>query len=245
MISVARLWLSPRSGRPWWRRSRICPGGGGAEGRPSRVAGLGDRLGADRVLRDRHSLFARSDVDAIVLSTPRAATGPLTLEAMEAGKHIFVEKPMAHTVEQASRLVDAARARQRVYAVGFMKRYDPGVQKAKSLFDDMMASGRLGKLLCARFYDYSKTYAMPPPAHVRPRESRAVRYPVWPTWPDWLPPPHRGTYERFLNAARHDINLIGYFFPRPLAVTSALASLDGAVAATMHWGNIPITLEVA
>jgi predicted dehydrogenase len=216
-----------------------------AEERPSLVAALAERLGADRVLPDRHSLFARSDVDAIVLSTPRAATGPLTLEAMEAGKHILVEKPMAHTVEQASRLVDAARERQRVYVVGFMKRYDPGVQKAKSLFDEMVASERLGKLLCARFYDYSKTYAMPPPAHVRPRESRAVRYPVWPTWPDWLPARHRGTYERFLNAACHDVNLIGYFFPGPVDVASALASPDGAVAAVMRWENVPIILEIA
>jgi predicted dehydrogenase len=230
---------------PFYLNDQRCEVVAVAEERPSLVAALADRLGPDRVLRDRHSLFGRSDVDAIVLSTPRAATGPLTLEAIEAGKHVFVEKPMAHTVEQARRLVDAARARQRVYAVGFMKRYDPGVQTAKSLFDEMMASERLGKLLCARFYDYSKTYAMPPPAHVRPRESRAVRFPVWPTWPDWLPPSLRGTYERFLNAACHDVNLIGYFFPRPLVVTSALASPEGAVTAVMRWGNIPITLEIA
>ena len=216
-----------------------------AEERPSLVAALADRLGAERVLRDRHSLLARSDVDAIVLSAPRAATGPLTLEAVAAGKHIFVEKPMAHTVEQATRLVEAARGRERVYAVGFMKRYDPGVQQAKALVDDMVASGRLGKLLCARFYDYSKTYAMPPPPHVRPQESRAARYPVWPTWPDWLPARHQGTYERFLNAACHDVNLIGYFFPKRVEVTSALASPDGAVAATMYWANIPIILEIA
>jgi predicted dehydrogenase len=216
-----------------------------AEERPSLVGALADRLGAERVLRDRHSLLQRSDVDAIVLSAPRAATGPLTLEAIEAGKHVLAEKPMAHTVEQATNLVEAARARQRLYAVGFMKRYDPGVQRAKALVDEMVASRRLGNLLCARFYDYSKSYAMAPPPHVRPRESRAVRYPVWPTWPDWLPARHRGAYERFLNAACHDVNLIGYFFPGPVGVTSALAGPEGVVAAAMRWENIPILLEIA
>jgi hypothetical protein len=85
------------------------------------------------------------------------------LEVLEAGKHVLVEKPMAHTIDQACRLVEAAAARQRIYAIAFMKRYDPGVQAAKMLLDDVLASGRLGKLLLARFYNYSKAYAMQPP----------------------------------------------------------------------------------
>jgi len=215
------------------------------EERPSIAAALTAQLGSDRVLSNRHALFQRGDVDAIILSAPRSATGPLTLEALQAGKHILVEKPMAHTVEQARRLVDAADAQNRVYAVGFMKRYDPGVQKAKSLFDETMISARLGRLLLARFYDYSKSYAVPPPPHVRPRESRLERYPTWPIWPAWLAERNRSTYEWFLNSACHDVNLMTHFFSHALEVQSAHVSSEGAVTAILRWRDVQIILEVA
>jgi predicted dehydrogenase len=214
-----------------------------AEERPSLNAALTRQLGPDRVVTERHEVLRRRDIDAVVLCAPRAATGPLTLEALEAGKHVMVEKPMAHTIDQARRLVAAAKGR--IYAVGFMKRYDPGVQAAKTLFDEVMGSGRLGKLVFARFYDYSKTYAMPPPAHQRPQESRLVRYPVWTTVPDWLAPQWKSSYEWFLNAACHDVNLITYFFPKDVAVSSARFYADSSVTAMLSWGEVPITLEIA
>jgi predicted dehydrogenase len=216
-----------------------------AEERSSIVEALIARLGPDRVVPERRLLVERADIDALVLSVPRPATGPLTLEALEAGKHVFVEKPMAHSAEQARRLVEAARARNLTYAVGFMKRYDPGVQKAKALFAEVTASARFGRLLLARFYDYSKSYAMAPPAHVRPKESRTVRYPTWPTWPDWLSERYHGPYEWFLNAACHDVNLITHFFPDGVDVRSAQVNRDGAIAATLRWRNVPIALDVA
>ena len=230
---------------PFYLDDARCDVGGVAEERPSLQAALAARLGPDRVVPDRLSLLRRADIDAIVLSAPRPASGPLTLEAIEAGKHVLAEKPMAHTVDQARRLVEAAQAQNRLYAVGFMKRYDPGVQKAKAVVDEMVASGRLGRLLHARFYDYSKSYATAPPAHVRPRESRATRYPTWPTWPDWLSESHRSTYEWFINSACHDVNLMTHFFPGTLRVTSARAARDSAVVATLSWRDVPLALEVA
>jgi len=107
-----------------------------AEERPSLRAALAHQLGPDRIAGERHEVLRRADIDAVVLCAPRTATGPLTLEVLEAGKHVLVEKPMAHTIDQARRLVEAAAAGQRIYAVAFMKRYDPGVQAAKALLDE-------------------------------------------------------------------------------------------------------------
>jgi predicted dehydrogenase len=214
-----------------------------AEERPSLNAALARQLGPERMAAERQEVLRRADIDAVVLCAPRAATGPLTLEALEAGKHVMVEKPMAHTIDQARRLVAAAKGR--IYAVGFMKRYDPGVQAAKLLFDEVMGSGRLGSLVLARFYNYSKTYAMPPPPHLRPQESRTVRYPAWTTVPDWLAPQWKSSYEWFLNSACHDVNLITCFFPKDVAVTSARFHADSAVAAVLSWGEVPIALEIA
>jgi predicted dehydrogenase len=216
-----------------------------AEERPSLQAALAQRLGSDRIARERHEVLRRADIDAVVLCAPRTATGPLTLEVLDSGKHVLVEKPMAHTIDQARRLVEAAASRQRIYAVAFMKRYDPGVQAAKILLDEVLASGRLGKLLFARFYNYSRAYAMQPPSHQRPKESRVARYPVWTTVPDWLEPRWQSSYEWFLNVASHDVNLLTYFFPKNVAATSARCLADGSVTSLLSWGEVPITLEIA
>lgn len=229
---------------PFYRTNPRCEVVAISESRPSLVAALAPLVGTDRIVADHQELLARPDIDAVIISAPRPATGPLTLMALEAGKHVLAEKPMAHTVEQAKRLVDMAEARKLVYAVGFMKRYDPGVLAAKALFDMVRRDGSLGQLLLARFYDYSNAYAVEPPAHVRPQESRSIRFPTWPLYPDWLPDRFRVAYPWFLNAGSHDVNLLRFFFSDPLEVEFANVQDDWLVA-TMHEPTCPIELEVA
>jgi len=216
-----------------------------AEQRPSLIAALGERLGADRIVSDYRAMLADKDVDAVVISAPRPATGPLTLAALQAGKHVLAEKPMAHNAEQAQRLVDAAAAKDLVYAVGFMKRYDPGVQAAKALFDAATADGRFGRLLLARFYDFSNAYAVAAPAHVRPKESRTQRFETWPLYPAWLPERCRGVFAWFLNAASHDVNLLRLFFPNDTEVVSAHSAGDTSVVAALRYKDAMIALEIA
>jgi predicted dehydrogenase len=216
-----------------------------AESRPSLVAAMRERLGAERVVGDHHALLKDPEISAIVISAPRPATGPLSLAALEAGKHVFAEKPMAHSAEQAQTLTEAATARGLTYAIGFMKRYDSGVQATKALFDAAIADGRLGRLVFARFYDFSNAYAVVPPAHVRPRESRVERFPTWPLYPSWLPERFHGTYAWFLNAASHDVNLLRYFFPGNVEVLAAQCSADACVTATCRQGDVTIALEIS
>ena len=216
-----------------------------AESRPSLITALAQQVGASRVVSNHHEMLADTEIEAIVISVPRPATGPLTLAALEAGKHVMTEKPMAHSAEQARKLVDAAEARGLIYGVGFMKRYDPGVQAAKALFDELVADGRLGRLLLVRFYDFSNAYAVAPPPHVRPKESRTERFPAWPLHPSWLPERYRGAYAWFLNAASHDVNLLRFFFPRDVKVLSAHCAADTSVMATLRQGDVTIALEIA
>ena len=215
------------------------------ESRPSLVEVLREQFGRDRVIGEYETLLADQNIDAVIVSAPRPATGPLTLAVLSAGKHAMVEKPMAHSVEQAEQLVNVAAARRLIYAVGFMKRYDPGIEVAKALFDEIIAEGRLGRLLLARFYDFSSSYAVPPPAHTRPKESRSRRFPQWPLYPQWLPERWRSSFAWFCNSASHDVNLIRYFFPEDIQVQSAHCSADESVVATFSAGETNIVLEVA
>jgi|SRR5579862_117021 len=215
------------------------------ETRPSLVEALRRKFGEQRVVTDRKALLSEHGIDAVIVSAPRSATGPLTLEALTAGKHVLAEKPMAHSVEQAEQLVAAASAKKLVYAIGFMKRYDPGIQAAKALFDQIQMERRLGRLLLARFYDFSNSYAVQPPEHTRPAESRIDRFATWPLYPSWLPERHRAAYAWFANVASHDVNLIRYFFPKDIEVVAASCVAETSVLATLRYGETSIALEVA
>jgi predicted dehydrogenase len=79
-------------------------------------------------------------LDAVALATPVPTHADLAVRVLEAGKHCFVEKPLAQSVADAERAVAAAQASGRVLMVGHLLEYHPGVQKLKELTD----SGALG-----------------------------------------------------------------------------------------------------
>ena len=67
---------------------------------------------------DYRKLLERDDVDAVLIATPDHWHSKISIDAMEAGKHVYVEKPMTHTVEQAIQLRDAVRRYSKVLQVG-------------------------------------------------------------------------------------------------------------------------------
>lgn len=230
---------------PFYLADPRCRVAGIAETRPSLVRILSERLGPDRVISDHLAMLRDPSIQAVVICAPRPATGPLTLAAIEAGKHVLAEKPMAHTAAQADRLATAAERARCLYSVGYMKRFDPGIEAAKRSFDRLCADGSLGRLLLARFHNFSNGYAHPMPPHRRPAESRSQRFPEWPLWPDWLPADRRIAYAWFVNAISHDVNLLRLFFPEPVAAVAAECRSEHALAATLRCGEVPIHLAAA
>jgi predicted dehydrogenase len=99
-----------------------------------------------RFTPDLDDLLADESLDAIVVATPVPTHAALAVRVLEAGKHCFVEKPLALTVEDAQRAVAAARAADRVLMVGHLLEYHPGVR----MLSDLWASGELGDV----FYLY-------------------------------------------------------------------------------------------
>jgi predicted dehydrogenase len=91
---------------------------------------------------DLDDLLADETLDAIVLATPVPTHGALAARVLEAGKHCFVEKPLAQTVEDAERATEAAAATGKLLMVGHLLQYHPGVNKLK----EIAASGELGDI---------------------------------------------------------------------------------------------------
>ena len=84
-----------------------------------------------------------SDIEAVVVATPVPTHYPLAKAALEAGKHVFVEKPPAMRVAEMEELIGLAEARGLVLMPGHLLLYHPGVQKMKELVD----AGELGEVL--------------------------------------------------------------------------------------------------
>jgi predicted dehydrogenase len=93
-----------------------------------------------RVSGELDELLADPELDAVVIATHVPSHAPLALRALAAGKHCFVEKPLAYSVAEADQVVAAAREAQRVLMVGHLLEYHPGVQKLK----EIAGSGELG-----------------------------------------------------------------------------------------------------
>jgi predicted dehydrogenase len=93
-----------------------------------------------RVSGELDELLADSELDAVVIATHVPSHAPLALRALAAGKHCFVEKPLAYSVAEADQVVAAAREARRVLMVGHLLEYHPGVQKLK----EIAGSGELG-----------------------------------------------------------------------------------------------------
>ena len=95
-----------------------------------------------RMTAELSDLLEDPELDAIALATPVPTHADLAVRVVQAGKHCFVEKPLAQSVADAERAVAAAEAAGRTLMVGHLLEYHPGVRKLKELAD----SGELGEI---------------------------------------------------------------------------------------------------
>jgi predicted dehydrogenase len=108
---------------------------------PDRLSKIRKRYG-DLYYTENFDDVLASDVDGIVLATPVGTHHPLAMKALNAGKHVFVEKPLAHSVAAAEELVATASAKDLRLMVGHTFEYSPAVVKIR----DLVHSGELGKV---------------------------------------------------------------------------------------------------
>jgi predicted dehydrogenase len=109
------------------------------------VRAAADRLGWDAAETDWRALIAREDVQLVDVCTPGESHAEIAVAALEAGKHVLCEKPLANSVAEAEEMVRAARAareRGQVAMVGFNYRRVPAIAYARQLIGE----GRLGTL---------------------------------------------------------------------------------------------------
>jgi predicted dehydrogenase len=102
-------------------------------------------LGFARVAPEELAVIDDSEVDAVVIATRHATHADLATQALEAGKHVFCEKPLALDEEELERVLDAASRSRGVLFVGFNRRFSPLLRELKSFVGDspLVASYRI------------------------------------------------------------------------------------------------------
>lgn len=107
---------------------------------------VADHFGAPSAYRDPGELLADPEVDAVSICTWNNSHAQWATAAVEAGKHVLVEKPMSRTSAEAFAVADVAEGSDRVFQVGFVRRHSRGCQVLKTFIDN----GDLGEIYFAK-----------------------------------------------------------------------------------------------
>jgi len=126
------------------------------ESRARQVAAwIAERTGREpEVYADTDDLLDRGDIEAVDVAVPINLTARIASQALQQGKHVFAEKPIADNIEDARSLIDLARKQNRVLAIGEQFRYQTHFYQVR----DLVESGIIGEALVYRLNDLHYTY---------------------------------------------------------------------------------------
>ncbi|MBR2877480.1 MAG: Gfo/Idh/MocA family oxidoreductase, partial [Clostridia bacterium] len=88
-----------------------------------RVKSMGEKYGIDRLYTSAEEMLKLPEIDAVSVCTWNSAHAPCTIAALNAGKHVLCEKPMAMNAAEAQTMIDAAEKNGKLLMIGFARRY--------------------------------------------------------------------------------------------------------------------------
>jgi predicted dehydrogenase len=185
----------------------------------SNAAKVASTLGDDVPVRTATALIASADIDLVVVATPNDSHYPIARAALEAGRHVVVDKPFTLTLEQARDLAHLAAARERLLSVFHNRRWDSDFLTLKRV----IAAGRLGRVTAmASHFDRFR-----PVVRTRWREGDGPGAGLW------------------MDLGPHLVDQALQLFGSPVAIgLDRAASRDGALSddwfhATLRWSGGP------
>ena len=143
-----------------------------AERRSKLARAVASRFAIGKVYQDHLELAADPEIDAVAVSVNYAQQGEIAADLLKAGKHVFMEKPLAVSSVQAERILDAAASGNARLMVAYMKRFDPGNILARAIYSGMgykmerkagfcmrvtTASGAIGSMVSAGQSPFTNT----------------------------------------------------------------------------------------
>jgi predicted dehydrogenase len=182
------------------------------------------RFGIPRLYPDHEAMLADPDVEAIAVSAAFAVQGQIARDALLAGKHVFMEKPMAVSLEQADAILEAGRQTGKRLMVGYMKRYDAGNELVKDRIEAFRASGELGPITYARNHGFCGDWTAGIDVPMLQTDEPKPDAPA--AGPSWLPPQYMNQYLGYLQQYTHNVNLLRWFLDAGDDVKVRVVDLD-------------------
>ncbi len=184
-----------------------------AEVRPGLGQQVAQHYGIPRVYASHLEIAADPDIEAVGVSGPYTVQAEIATDLLKAGKHVFMEKPMAVSTQRAEEIVGAEKESGKRLMVGYMKRYDPGNLLLKARADAWRSSGEAGEVVFARNHGFGGhwTYAQDPNVKVFVGPETAPPPPAPDECPDWLPEIWKNPYLGYLQQWTHNLNLLRFF----------------------------------
>lgn len=189
---------------------------------PARLAWTSALEPAPRRCASPRELLASGSVDAVLVLTPPATHAELCIQALESGRHVLVEKPMALGVDEGARMAEAARRAGRTLQVGFTRRFREPYQRMREALRRLDAS-------LVRAVDFELAFSTT----------------AWQAHTDFLGDPSRGggVVDDVLS---HQVDLIGWLFGVPDEVCAEQSlGTDGPVRAGLRVGSLEVRCEAA
>jgi len=162
-----------------------------------------------RYYTDYQQLLDQEEIDVVHICTPHYLHASMAIQAMRAGKHVLLEKPMAITVPDAEKIIEVSRMTGKRVGVCFQNRYNPTNRRIKAL----LASGEVGQILGARAFVTWK---------------RDAAYYASGAW--------RGTWSQegggvLINQSIHTLDLLYWFLGKPKKLKASIdnRSLQNAI----------------
>jgi predicted dehydrogenase len=169
--------------------------------------------------KDHCALLERDDVDLVAVCTPPASHERIVVDALEAGKYVMCEKPLAHTLAAADRIIAAAQRHPGKLTTVYQFRYLPEVRRTRWLID----RGDLGGLLFGRFSRYARFDTPGKPAKpgkaAKPGKTRADWWGRWSTAGGGVA----------ITQLIHDLDLACHLFGRPSQATAVIDTVKEAI----------------
>jgi 1,5-anhydro-D-fructose reductase (1,5-anhydro-D-mannitol-forming) len=154
-----------------------------------------------RTWRTLDEALSDSAVDAVYVATPVFLHAPQTMQALRAGKHVVCEKPMAMNEAEARTMVRAAEESGKLLGVAYYRRSYPKVQRAKQL----LQQGAIGKPVLAELTNHMWF------------DGTGTR--------SWLVDPSKAGGGPLFDIASHRIDVLNFWFGKPLRVTAQLSNV--------------------
>lgn len=200
------------------------------------------RYGVPRLYRTHEEMLAAETLDGIVAAQPFTRHGVLVPELLKAGIPVFIEKPLAASVEVGEKILQAVERSGTWLMVGYHKRCDPATIYAKREIDRLKSTGELGPLRYVRllmpagdwiaggFYDLIRTDEARPelPQDPPPADMDAPTYKA---------------YVAFVNYYIHQVNLMRYLLGEPYRV--AYADPSGVLLVAQSESGVPGLIEMS